>query len=184
MCRDAIIEPEFLSKGVAGDDERFLFAGLPNEAMDFANEAALQQWAKTAVAPRLQAGDVLLLDGDLGAGKTSLTKGLAAGLGIAGPIKSPTFTIVREYTDGRLPLYHMDIYRLENGGAEDLGLEEYFEGDGVSVVEWPEFLGLSMPEDYLLIQLVKDEVDDNARHITVTGHGTRAETLAEAVTRS
>ncbi|MFD1484556.1 tRNA (adenosine(37)-N6)-threonylcarbamoyltransferase complex ATPase subunit type 1 TsaE [Lacticaseibacillus baoqingensis] len=149
--------------------------------MDFASEEALQQWAKATVAPKLQAGDVLLLDGDLGAGKTSLTKGLAAGLGIAGPIKSPTFTIVREYTDGRLPLYHMDIYRLENGGAEDLGLEEYFEGDGVCVVEWPEFLGVCLPADYVLIQIEKDDNDDDLRHLKVSGQGKRAQALAAAL---
>lgn len=86
------------------------------------------------MAPFLQAGDVIVLNGDLGAGKTTFTKGLAAGLGISDVIKSPTFTIIREYQSGRLPLYHMDIYRLENGGAEDLGLEEYFDGDGISVL--------------------------------------------------
>ncbi len=88
---------------------------------------------------QLVAGDVLVLDGDLGAGKTTFTKGLAAGLEIPDIIKSPTFTIIHEYQDGRLPLYHMDAYRLENGGAEDLGLEEYFDGDGVSVVEWADY---------------------------------------------
>ena len=112
---------------------------------DFTSEAALQSFA-ASLGPQLQAGDVLLLDGDLGAGKTSFTKGLAKGLGITDYVKSPTFTIVREYRHGRLPLYHMDLYRLEDGGAEDLGLEEYFEGDGVSVVEWPDFLGLSEPD--------------------------------------
>ncbi len=92
------------------------------------------------IGQQLVAGDVLVLDGDLGAGKTTFTKGLAAGLEIPDIIKSPTFTIIHEYQDGRLPLYHMDAYRLENGGAEDLGLEEYFDGDGVSVVEWAEFV--------------------------------------------
>lgn len=148
--------------------------------MDFVNETAFQAWAQT-VAPQLQAGDVLLLDGDLGAGKTSFTKGLALGLGIHGPIKSPTFTIIREYQNGRLPLYHMDIYRLEDGGAEDLGLEEYFEGDGVSVVEWPEFLGVSLPEEYLMIQIVKDEHDDQARHVNLLPHGARYTELAQAI---
>ena len=86
------------------------------------------------MGPLLQARDILLLDGDLGAGKTTFTKGLAEGLGIHRNIKSPTFTIIREYQQGRLPLYHMDVYRLEETGGDDLGLEEYFEGDGVSVV--------------------------------------------------
>src|SRR5699024_12363354 len=84
----------------------------------------------------LQPGDVLLLEGNLGAGKTTFTKGLAEGLGINRVIKSPTYTLIREYEDGRLPLYHMDVYRLEESGSTDLGLEEYFEGEGVSVIEW------------------------------------------------
>ncbi|MHA3065708.1 tRNA (adenosine(37)-N6)-threonylcarbamoyltransferase complex ATPase subunit type 1 TsaE [Lacticaseibacillus saniviri] len=144
--------------------------------MRIQNEAALQQFGKR-LADLLQPGDVLLLDGDLGAGKTSLTKGIAEGLGIDAPIKSPTFTIIREYQQGRLPLYHMDIYRLENGGADDLGLEEYFEGDGVSVVEWPEFLGQSLPEAYLMLHLVKDENDDDARHLSFDAVGERAQAL-------
>ncbi len=80
-------------------------------------------------------GDNLVLTGDLGAGKTTLTKGIARGLGIEQMIKSPTYTIIREYDQGRLPLYHMDIYRVAASGA-DLGLDEYFEGEGLSVIEW------------------------------------------------
>ena len=91
------------------------------------------------LAAYLAPQDLILLDGDLGAGKTTFTKGLAKGLGITRPIKSPTFTIIREYQDGRIPLYHMDVYRLEEGGGDDLGLEEYFNGDGVNVVEWSKF---------------------------------------------
>lgn len=144
--------------------------------MDFQTEATLQQFAKQ-LADRLTAGDVLLLDGDLGAGKTSFTKGLAAGLGIEDYIKSPTFTIVREYQSGRLPLYHMDIYRLEDGGVSELGLEEYFEGDGVSVVEWPEFLAESLPDDYLMIHLQKDDQDDQLRHLSFSAMGSRGQAL-------
>lgn len=149
--------------------------------MEFANEQALQTFA-ASIGPHLRPGDVLLLDGDLGAGKTSFTKGLATGLGIADYIKSPTFTIIREYQDGRLPLYHMDIYRLADGGAEDLGLEEYFAGDGVSVVEWPEYLGISEPTDYLLIQFAKDPVDDDRRTLTLLPHGQRYEQLLAELT--
>ncbi|WP_203623205.1 MULTISPECIES: tRNA (adenosine(37)-N6)-threonylcarbamoyltransferase complex ATPase subunit type 1 TsaE [unclassified Lacticaseibacillus] len=148
--------------------------------MEFKDETALQAFA-AAVAPKLQAGDILLLDGDLGAGKTSFTKGLARGLGITDYIKSPTFTLIREYPDGRLPLYHMDLYRLEGGGAGDLGLEEYFEGDGVSVVEWPDYLGEAMPDAYLLIHFLKDEVDDNKRTLTFEAVGARAQALLAAL---
>lgn len=105
-----------------------------------------------------QAGDNLVLTGDLGAGKTTLTKGIAKGLGITQMIKSPTYTIIREYPDGRLPLYHMDVYRVEYG-AEDLGLDEYFEGDGLSVIEWGNMLKEALPQDYLELILLKDQQD-------------------------
>lgn len=100
------------------------------------------------------AGDNLVLTGDLGAGKTTLTKGIAQGLGIDQMIKSPTYTIIREYNQGRLPLYHMDIYRVAASGA-DLGLDEYFEGKGLSVVEWGNLLEEALPEDYLELVLEK-----------------------------
>ena len=147
---------------------------------DFTSEAALQAFA-ASLGPQLQAGDVLLLDADLGAGKTSFTKGLAKGLGITDYVKSPTFTIIREYRHGRLPLYHMDLYRLEDGGAEDLGLEEYFEGDGVSVVEWPDFLGLSEPETDLLIHFQKDDNSDTTRHLELVPRGPRYEALLQSL---
>lgn len=90
-----------------------------------------------ALAGSLRAGDVLALDGDLGAGKTHFVKGIAAGLGCDGDVTSPTFTLVHEYTGGRLPLFHFDFYRLE---TEDetlrLGLDDYLGADGVLVIEW------------------------------------------------
>ncbi|MBD5806976.1 tRNA (adenosine(37)-N6)-threonylcarbamoyltransferase complex ATPase subunit type 1 TsaE [Lactobacillus sp. 0.1XD8-4] len=122
------------------------------------------------IGQQLVAGDVLVLDGDLGAGKTTFTKGLAKGLEIPDIIKSPTFTIIHEYQDGRLPLYHMDAYRLENGGAEDLGLEEYFDGDGVSVVEWAEFVEDELPADFLAIHF-KRTGDDDTRVLEFEPHG-------------
>lgn len=115
-------------------------------------------------------GDVIVLNGDLGAGKTTFTKGLAQGLGIEAVIKSPTFTIIREYQEGRLPLYHMDVYRLENGGGADLGLEEYFDGDGVSVVEWAQFVAEELPHDFLTINFERTD-EENVRNLTFTAHG-------------
>lgn len=132
----------------------------------------------TKIGQQLQAGDVLVLDGDLGAGKTTFTKGLASGLAIPDLIKSPTFTIIREYHDGRLPLYHMDAYRLENGGAEDLGLEEYFDSDGVSVVEWAQFVEDELPADFLAIHFRRTD-DDNKRILIFEPHGQHFEQLVK-----
>lgn len=145
------------------------------------NEDELHDFARK-IAPLLQAGDVLLLDGDLGAGKTSFTRALGEALGITDqPIKSPTFTIIHEYPEGRIPLYHMDMYRLEDGGAGDLGLEEYFDGDGVSVVEWPDYLGDSAPVDALTIHFVKDENDDDRRTLTMNAVGERSKQLLASI---
>jgi tRNA threonylcarbamoyladenosine biosynthesis protein TsaE len=88
-------------------------------------------------AKNLEPGDVLALTGDLGSGKTQFVKGLAAGLGAATAATSPTFTLIHEYSGGRLPIYHFDFFRLEDRqSAERLGLDDYFFGDGVSVIEW------------------------------------------------
>ncbi len=88
-------------------------------------------------AAQLRGGDVLALDGDLGAGKTQFIKGVAAGLGHSGEVTSPTFTLVHEYTGGRLPLFHFDFYRLESGGdALRIGLDDYLDAGGIVAVEW------------------------------------------------
>lgn len=118
-------------------------------------------------------GDNLVLTGELGAGKTTLTKGIARGLGISQLIKSPTYTIIREYTEGRLPLYHMDIYRVEFG-ASDLGLDDYFEGDGLSVIEWGNLLEESLPEDYLELILEKDNTEEQKRFVKLLTFGPKA----------
>jgi tRNA threonylcarbamoyladenosine biosynthesis protein TsaE len=117
------------------------------------------------IAATLQAGDVLLLAGDLGAGKTTFVKGLAAGLGIdPAEVSSPTFTLVHEYRGGRLTLYHADLYRLERTATEDLGLEEIGVRDGVLAIEWPDRL----THDLAGARLIRIElVDDATRRITV-----------------
>lgn len=102
----------------------------------------------------LKPGDVITLEGDLGAGKTTFTKGLGQGLGITRTINSPTFTIVKEY-QGEVALYHIDAYRLEDG-EEDIGLEEYFNGDGITVVEWASFIEYLLPEERLNIKISYD----------------------------
>ena len=135
------------------------------------------------LASRLEPGDIILLTGDLGAGKTTFTKGLAQGLGIHANIKSPTFTLIREYHQGRLPLYHMDVYRLEEVGGDELGLEEYFNGDGVSVVEWAKFVADEIPTDNLEIIFEKDTQNPDYRKLTLVGHGQRAKALVDQMTR-
>ncbi|MBM6614629.1 tRNA (adenosine(37)-N6)-threonylcarbamoyltransferase complex ATPase subunit type 1 TsaE [Desemzia sp. RIT804] len=132
-----------------------------------------------SLAEQLEAGDVLLLEGNLGAGKTTFTKGLAEGLGISRVIKSPTYTLIREYDEGRLPLYHMDVYRLEETGGTDLGLEEYFEGEGVSVIEWATFIPEDIPEQHLEIQLQPVGIELMERKITFIAKGGRYEKLLE-----
>ena len=149
------------------------------ESLTLTNRVATIALGKK-IGQQLVAGDVLVLDGDLGAGKTTFTKGLAAGLEIPDIIKSPTFTIIHEYQDGRLPLYHMDAYRLENGGAEDLGLEEYFDGDGVSVVEWAEFVEDELPADFLAIHFKRTD-DDNTRVLEFEPHGQHFDQIVKSV---
>ncbi|MCK8623913.1 tRNA (adenosine(37)-N6)-threonylcarbamoyltransferase complex ATPase subunit type 1 TsaE [Apilactobacillus xinyiensis] len=131
-----------------------------------------------AIAPFLQPQDVILLDGDLGAGKTTFTKGLAKGLGIKKNIKSPTFTIIREYQDGRIPLYHMDVYRLDDGSGDELGLDEYFNGDGVNVIEWSQFVEDELPDNYLKIVFHRDDSEgDSYRKIDFVPHGNHFEQI-------
>lgn len=125
-------------------------------------------------------GDNLVLTGDLGAGKTTLTKGIARGLGIEQIIKSPTYTIIREYDQGRLPLYHMDIYRVAASGA-DLGLDEYFEGDGLSVIEWGNLLEEALPEDYLELILEKSDTDLEYRYVKLQAYGEQSEAFKQRI---
>lgn len=132
----------------------------------------------------LTAGMTLLLKGDLGAGKTTFTKGIGAGLGIKRVIKSPTYTLIREYTDGRLPLYHIDLYRLSEGEVFDLGLYEYFNGEGISVVEWPSVAPTELPNEYLEIYLKTDLEATNQREITFRANGDLYEKLLKEFNQS
>lgn len=103
------------------------------------------------------AGDVYCLDGDLGVGKTVFTQGFAKGLGINEPINSPTFTIVQEYHDGRLPLYHFDVYRIGDiTEMDEIGYEEYFYSEGVCLIEWGNLISEIMPENATYIKISKD----------------------------
>jgi len=106
------------------------------------------------LAEELEAGDILALIGDLGTGKTTLTKSVAAGLGVTEDITSPTFNIVNEYHSGRLPLYHFDVYRLESGvDLFEIGGEEYFDAGGVCIIEWADLVAEALPDDTKVIFL-------------------------------
>lgn len=122
---------------------------------------------------RAVSGQIYCLDGELGTGKTVFTQGFAAGLGVKEPVSSPTFTIVQEYTDGRLPLYHFDVYRI--GDASEMyetGYEEYFFGDGVCVVEWGGLIAGLLPEETVFIRFERNlEKGFDYRRITVQALG-------------
>lgn len=127
------------------------------------------------IAAYLQPGDLLTLEGDLGAGKTTFTQGLARGLGISEVVNSPTFTIIKEY-QGRLPLYHMDVYRVGDD-VDSLGLDEYFFGDGVCVVEWASLIEDVLPEERLELTLTIG--GEQNRICRIASRGKRYEALCE-----
>lgn len=115
------------------------------------------------IGSKLTAGDVLAMDGTLAAGKTTITKGIAKALGVNDNITSPTFCLISEY-EGKIPLYHMDVYRLE--GAEDflnLGVEEMLYGDGVCIIEWSEKVKSELPKKSILVKITPSE--DGTREI-------------------
>jgi len=125
-----------------------------------------------AVAEMLTHGDLLVLSGDLGAGKTAFTKALGASLGVDEPITSPKFTLVREYV-GRVPLHHLDVYRLEDlAEVADLGLSELLD-EGVTVIEWGAAIAPSLPLDFLEVRLDLVEDSPDARHVELIGVGVR-----------
>lgn len=127
------------------------------------------------LATLLKAGDVVTLEGDLGAGKTTFTKGIAEGLNIESVISSPTFTIVKQY-EGDLPLYHMDVYRLEHSD-EDIGFEEFFYGDGLSIVEWAQFIEDYLPRERLNITI--QYIDEGQRKLIFKPIGTYYEDIVK-----
>lgn len=122
------------------------------------------------IAKQLNKGDILCLDGDLGAGKTMFTQGIARGLGIEDYVNSPTFTLIQEYEDGRLPLYHFDVYRISDlSEMDELGYEEYFYGDGVCLVEWGCLIKELFPDNTIFVKIEKNnEKGFDYRLITVS----------------
>jgi len=121
---------------------------------------------------------IICLDGELGSGKTVFTKGIAHALGIEENITSPTFTIIKEYDSGEMPLYHMDVYRLD-GNTEGVGIEEYYNKGGIVIIEWAKTIKDILPEERLEIKI--KVIDENRRMLVITPHGQKYEELCEAV---
>lgn len=120
----------------------------------------------------LKGGDILCLNGDLGAGKTTLTKSIGLGLGVTDYITSPTFALINEY-EGRVRVYHFDVYRLENvEDLYDLGFDEYFYGSGVSIIEWADKIEKLLPKERIVLDIEKGK-DIDTRVINIIGYGNR-----------
>ncbi|MBR3872902.1 MAG: tRNA (adenosine(37)-N6)-threonylcarbamoyltransferase complex ATPase subunit type 1 TsaE [Clostridia bacterium] len=139
--------------------------------MNFETHSVAQTQALgAALARQLQPDDVLLMLGDMGAGKSEFTRGLARGLGVTGYVTSPTFTIMQLHDSGRLPLYHFDWYRLNDvEELYELSMDEYLHAGGVAVVEWPSRAEEAIPETYLEVAL--EPIGDDSRRITLTPVG-------------
>ncbi|WP_232050924.1 tRNA (adenosine(37)-N6)-threonylcarbamoyltransferase complex ATPase subunit type 1 TsaE [Arabiibacter massiliensis] len=136
---------------------------------------ATKQLAST-LAPYLRAGDVIVLSGDLGAGKTQFVQGVAAGLGVRAPVTSPTFNILLSYPEGTLPLHHFDLYRLDDiDELEDIGFYETLDADGASFVEWGEKFPDALPYGYLDVVVTVDA--EGNRVVRVHAFGDRARRL-------
>jgi len=121
---------------------------------------------------------VICLEGDLGSGKTVFTKGFAQALGIEETVTSPTFNIIKEYPNAELPLYHMDVYRLD-GKVDDLGIEDYYTRGGVTIIEWSDMIKDYLPEERLDIKF--KVIDEDTRTLTFIPHGRIYEDICEAV---
>ena len=123
---------------------------------------------------------VICLRGDLGSGKTVFTKGFAKALEVKEEVTSPTFNIIKEYTTGELPLFHMDVYRLD-GNVEDLGIEEYYSKNGITIIEWADMIPDYLPEERLDIKIKNSSEDEDKRIITIKPYGAAYEELCEAI---
>ncbi|WP_127531090.1 tRNA (adenosine(37)-N6)-threonylcarbamoyltransferase complex ATPase subunit type 1 TsaE [Paenibacillus kobensis] len=128
-------------------------------------------WLAERLAGWSEPGTVLALDGDLGAGKTRFSQAFAAALGVPGIVNSPTFTIIKEYEGQRMPFYHMDVYRLSLDEADDLGLDEYFFGEGVTIVEWASLIEELLPPQRLHVRL--SHLGSESRRYELRGVGDR-----------
>ena len=146
--------------------------------MIITNSAAETRELGKRLAEKLKAGDVILLTGELGAGKSELARGIAKGLGVAETVTSPSFTIMNVYESGRTPLYHFDWYRLESEEElYELGMDEYLGGDGIALVEWPERCPDANPADCLRVRITAE--GENTRKIEAEPNGSFRKIILE-----
>ena len=138
---------------------------------------SMEHFAKL-LAKHLSAGDIILLNGDLGAGKTTLTQFIGKAMGVKRNINSPTFNIIKSYQGNAFKLHHMDCYRLEDS-EEDLGFDEYFEDQAVTLIEWSEFIESFLPNNHLTIDI--KTINETTRNIAMKAVGQHYKTLKEAV---
>lgn len=146
------------------------------------NSTSDMQRLGEAIGHQAKPHSLLLLNGDLGAGKTTLTQGIGRALGIRRPVKSPTFTIVREYREAKMPLFHMDFYRLENDDLSSIDLNAYLEEPGLVVIEWPEIIMKDLPDQFLelIIRRVDDSWDSTKRKVSFDASGKQNEAWLQA----
>jgi len=167
LSRDERVRP-------ASDDERF---GTEPSDIDLVSHSSLHtERIGERLARLAQPGDVLALWGELGAGKTQLTKGVASGLGLeGGVVSSPTFIILHEHYGGRLPLFHLDLYRLEGQDLGTTGWEETLDGGGITVIEWPDRAGDELPADRVDVHL--EHIAETKRRVVLSATGPRSTAL-------
>ena len=133
------------------------------------------------LASFLKKGDILVLTGELGSGKTKLTEGILTYYGLEDEISSPTFTIVNEYVKDNAKIFHFDVYRLEDSSEfYAIGGEEYFE-NGICIIEWGEIIQDALPKDYIHIQFERNNVDENTRILNITSYGEKYDELLNAL---
>lgn len=178
---------------ISGPGSSVRYSGARGGSLETArlHSASVEQTRRLGMAlgALLAPGDVVLLEGELGAGKTALTQGIGAGLGVPGVINSPTFTILKEYM-GRIALYHFDLYRIESPDeVYALGFDDYFAGEGACVVEWAErgesTVEAPWPDNYLRVRLrAQGAAGTDSRLIEVTGVGPRGAELQAAWARA
>lgn len=137
------------------------------------------------IAPLLEDGDVLILTGGLGVGKTHLTKGVSRGLGDGHPVTSPTFALMAVHDGGRLPLYHFDLYRLEHAyELEDTGIYDVLGYEGACLLEWGEQFQDELTDEYVGVTLARKPLDENLRTVSLEAHGTRAQELVDSIDKA